>query len=67
MGSSPFKAKMSGFLHKMAKTYGENGLETPFLSNSFYLGHFQRVIPLIQGLLRDLAHLKLKCPVFYIK
>ena len=40
MGSSPFKAKMSGFLHKMGKTYGENGLQTPFLSISPLIGRF---------------------------
>ena len=67
MGSSTFKAKMNVFKQKMAKTYGENGLETPFLSDSTYLGHFQTVIPLIQGLLRDLAHLKVKWTFFKIK
>ena len=47
LGSRLFTSEMPRFLHKIGQTYGENGLETPFLSDSFYLGHFQTVIPLI--------------------
>ena len=60
LGSRLFTSEMPRFLHKIGQTYGENGLQMPFLSNSFYLGHFQTLIPLIKGLLRDLAHLKVK-------
>ena len=49
LGSRLFTSEMPRFLHKIGQTYGENGLQTPFLSNSFYLGHFQMVIPLIRA------------------
>ena len=49
LGSRLFTSEMPRFWHKMGETYGENGLETPFLSDSFYLGHFQMVIPLIRA------------------
>ena len=64
MGSSPFKGKMNVFQHKMGKTYGENGLETPFLSDSFYLGHFHASRNQKYALIWDLACLQLKSPFF---
>ena len=67
LGSRLFTSEMPRFLHKIGQTYSENGFQMPFLSNSFYLGHFQMVIPLIKGLLRDLACLQLKSPFFDIK
>ena len=67
LGSRLFTSEMPRFLHKIGQTYGENGLQMPFLSNSFYLGHFHASRNQKYALEWDLACLQLKSPFFDIK
>ena len=67
LGSRLFTSEMPRFLHKIGQTYGENGLQTPFLSDSFYLGHFHASWNQKYALIWDLACLQLKSPFFNIK
>ena len=67
LGSRLFTSEMPRFLHKIGQTYGENGLQTPVWSNSFYLGHFHASRNQKYALEWDLACLQLKSPFFDIK